>query len=205
MNTDKTDNLAEDLRQKDLCFLDVETTGSQIGYHEIIEVAAIRTAPDASRILNTWRKRIRPCYPERISAYAKELTGFDPALWREAEISNPPLWKQFVNFVHDCVPVCHNPSFDRAFVSLAAGQHGIVDLGLDYHWIGTESLAWPLYLSGRIKMPSLEGICDAFHIAVEPLPHTALDGARACLLVYKALVAYCTVENLPIDITCLKK
>lgn len=192
-------------RRTDLCFLDVETTGARIGFHEIIEIAAIRTVPDASRILSTWHNRVRPRHPERISLYAKNLTGFDSTLWKEAELPSVRLWKEFVCFADGCIPVCHNPSFDRAFVSLAAGENGIVDLGLDYHWIGTESLAWPLYVSGRITKLSLEGICEAFGIPVEPLPHTAMDGAQACLLAYRALIAHLTAEDFPVNLGYLKR
>lgn len=194
-----------ELRRMDLCFLDLETTGARIGFHEIIEIAAIRTAPDASRVLSTWHNRVRPRHPERISPFAKNLTGFDSSLWKEAEFPSARLWKEFSCFADSCIPVCHNPSFDRAFVSLAASENGIVDLGLDYHWIGTESLAWPLYVSGRITTLSLEGICETFRIPVEPLPHTAMDGAQACLLAYRALIARLTAEHLPVNLGYLKR
>jgi DNA polymerase III epsilon subunit-like protein len=86
------------------------------------------------------------------------------------------------------VPVCHNPSFDRAFITLAAAEHGILELGLDYHWIGTESLAWPFYKQGVLSSLSLESLCAFFEVGVEPRPHTALDGALACWRVYQALM-----------------
>jgi len=73
---------------------------------------------------------------------------------------------------------------------LAAGEYGINSLGLDYHWIGTESLAWPLYVSKEIRDVKLKSLCQYFGIPSEPLPHNALEGARICLQVYRALMEY---------------
>ena len=176
------------LLARDLCFLDVETTGSVFGYHEIVDIAAVRTVPDAAIILGKWHKRIRPRHPERFSSYARELNGYTPELWVDAEELTVQLWNEFVTFVRDCVPVCHNPSFDRAFITLAAAQQGILELGLDYHWIGTESLSWPLYKQGALPSLSLESLCLSFEVGAEPRPHTALNGALACRRVYQALM-----------------
>ncbi len=179
---------------KDLCFIDIETTGSLFGYHEIIEVAAIRTSPDAGNIKQVWHKRIKPKHPDYITPIAKDLNGFTLEEWADEPYSSEVIWKEFYNFAKDCVAVCHNPSFDRAFVSITAADSGIVDLGLDYHWIGTESLGWPLYLHGQIAKPSLDELCKLFGFPKEPIPHRALEGAKRCREVYMRLVA-CLIVN----------
>ena len=168
------------LREQDLCFLDVETSGSVFGYHDIVDIAAVRTCAGRVKILGKWHKRIRPRHPEGFSPSARELNGYTLELWAGAKGSTPSLWKELVVFVKDCVPVCHNPLFDRAFITLTAAEHDILELGLDYHWIGTESLAWPLYKQGVLPSLSLESLCTFFGIGAEPRPHTALSGALAC-------------------------
>jgi DNA polymerase III epsilon subunit-like protein len=173
---------------RDLCFIDIETTGSLFGHHEIIEIAAIRTSPDAGHILGEWHRRIMPRHPERISPTAQKVTGFRVDNWGSAVDSDFELWSDFSSFVKGCTPVCHNPSFERAFITLAAVSSGVSDLGVDYHWIGTESLAWPLFVRGRLAKLSLSSICEHFKIEPEPLPHTARNGARACRRVYMQLV-----------------
>ncbi len=178
-----------DLRERDLCFMDIETTGALVGFHEIIEVAAIRTSSDANTVFGSWHRRIRPQHPERFSAEAKGINGYDDRLWAAAGTSNEQLWSEFATFVRGCVPVCHNPAFDRAFLALAAVQCGIGELGVDYHWIGTESLAWPLYWSGEVPKLSLESLCAFLGIETETAPHNALGGARACMRVYRGLMA----------------
>lgn len=176
------------LLTRDLCFIDVETSGTVFGYHEIVDIAAVRTTPDTSIIHGTWHKRIRPSHPERFSPYARELNGYAPELWVNAEELSQSLWNEFVVFATDCVPVCHNPSFDRAFITLAAAESAVFELGLDYHWIGTESLAWPLYKQGVLPSLSLASLCSFFGVDGEPHPHTALGGALACLRLYQVLM-----------------
>jgi len=176
------------LREQALCFIDVETTGTVFGYHEIVDIAALRTAPDASVVRGTWHRRIRPRYPERISSYARKLNGYTPELWANAEDSTVHLWNEFVTFVKGCVPVCHNPTFDRAFLTLAAAEQDVLELGMDYHWIGTESLAWPFYRQGVLPGLSLESLCIFFEVGAEARPHTALGGAFACWRVYQVLM-----------------
>ena len=184
---------------KDLCFIDIETTGSVFGYHEIVEIAAIRTAPDASVVHGIWHARVMPRHPERITARAQELNGFSKDLWASARISDQSLWKEFSLFAADCVPVCHNPSFDRAFITLAAVAEGVDDLRVGFHWIGTESLAWPFYQRGMFPILSLAHLCDFFNIEREPMPHTAKGGAQACRSVYIALMAH-TLTSEPTEI-----
>ena len=175
-----------DLRSFDLCFIDLEATGHDFGHHEIVEIAVLRTTPDAEQVLGTWYRKLRPRYPERITEKAREISGYNDAGWIDATDSTAEVWTSFAEFGRRAVPVCHNPTFDRAHITLAASAAGVTDLGVDYHWIGTESLAWPLYKYGTMPKLSLEELCRRFGIDPEPMPHTALNGARVCREVYKA-------------------
>lgn len=185
------------MRFKDLCFIDIETTGSIFGYHEIIDIAVIRTSADGLIERASWHAQIMPVYPERFSAFAKELTGYSLKRWSSAREGTSHLWLEFVRFAEGCVPVCHNPSFERAFITLAALAYGVEEIGLDYHWIGTESLAWPIYRSGAIPKLSLAALCDHFGIKQEPMPHSAAGGALACRRVYIELMKVMSERSLP--------
>lgn len=179
---------SSELRTRDLCFIDIETTGTVFGHHEIIEIAALRMPPDAAFEKRSWHQRLKPLFPERITPYAQELTAYESGRWSDAVSSDRKLWEELARIADGCIPVCHNPSFDRAFVSLAAGAAGVQDLGLDYHWIGTESLAWPLYRRGVLENLALADLCESLQVGAEPRPHNALDGARACVRAYRALM-----------------
>jgi DNA polymerase III epsilon subunit-like protein len=182
------------LRERDLCFIDTETTGSRMGFHEIIEVAAVRTSPDGRIDRGNWSTKIRPEFPARITPFAQQLNGFRLEDWSGAPESSPALWQSFAEFVCGCVPVCHNPSFDRAFISLAAERQGVTDLRLDYHWIGVESLAWPLYRMGLIRKLSLVEVCRFARVPPEPAKHGALNGANTCREVYLYLMS-CLLDD----------
>ncbi|MET0464565.1 MAG: 3'-5' exonuclease [Chitinophagaceae bacterium] len=174
--------------KSELCIFDIETTGSIFGYHEIIEIAVIRTNSTGNQILDKYESRIVPSYPERITPVAQNLTGYKVEDWGSACSSNFHLWSSLISLWRGCTPVCHNPSFERAFITLAAFEAGIQDLELDYHWVGTESLAWPLYQQGHLPKLSLACLSEYLGADPEPLPHTAMNGAKACLQVYLRLM-----------------
>ena len=48
---------------KDLCFIDIETTGAIFGYHEIIEVGIVRTNPHGKQIMEQFESKLYPKYP----------------------------------------------------------------------------------------------------------------------------------------------
>jgi DNA polymerase III alpha subunit (gram-positive type) len=177
-----------DLRKAGLCFIDVETTGSIFGYHEIVDVGVVKTLAGGKQVVKKWHRRVRPMHPDRITPQAARLNGYDPKLWESTSVSSTEVWKEFNHLTSGCVAVCHNPSFDRPFISIAARQSGVDELELDYHWIGTESLAWPLYIRGLVGGLSLGKLSTHFGLPKEPLPHTAIHGAMACLEIYKRLV-----------------
>lgn len=175
-----------DLLGRDLAFIDVETTGPIFGYHEVIEVAVVRTSPDAGVVVNNWSRQINPQHPERITEYARNLNGYGQRPWEDVEPY--VLWSEFVQVSAGCVPVCHNPTFDRAFISLASSAAGIKELSLDYHWIGTESLAWPLVRQAALAEFSMAALCRHFGVLEEAQPHTAAGGAAACHTLYTRLM-----------------
>lgn len=175
------------LADRDLCFIDVETTGLKFAFHEVIEFGAVRVSPDAAIVRGELSFRIHPKHPDRFSEQAKIVNGYSKAAWNDTAKDGTDAWREFAVFAEGCVPVCHNPSFDRVFVALSAREYGIEELGLDYHWVGTESIAWPLVHRGFLLSLSLKSLCGFFDVPPEPEPHRAIEGARACLSVYRSL------------------
>src|SRR5205809_1141069 len=47
---------------RDLSFIDIETTGPDLGFHEIIDLAVIR-ASTGGEIKQEWQRRIKPRFP----------------------------------------------------------------------------------------------------------------------------------------------
>lgn len=174
--------------QNELCFIDVETTGAIFGYHEIIDIGVVRTSCTGQEVINTWSRKVRPVYPERITSVARRINGYNSEEWATAAPQSRETWEEFVEFSGGCTPVAHNASFDRAFVVLAAAQFYVTELKLDHHWIGTETLAWPFYASGELARISLSSLCEFLDVSPEPEKHTGLEGAKLSHRIYCALM-----------------
>ena len=173
---------------QNLCFIDIETTGTVFNFHEIIEIAANKTSFNGKNVVGNWRKRFKPEYPERITETAKRINNYSTENWKNSEPQSREIWNSAIEFWGDCTPICHNPSFERAFITIALLNFGIKEIEMDYHWIGTESLAWPLYTKGRIPKLSLSSLLKYYGFKPEPKPHTAMNGASACRNVYLELL-----------------
>ena len=170
--------------ENDLCFIDIETTGSLFGYHEILDIAAIRTLADGKTVLEKTNTKLKPKFPDRITPVAQSITNFNNTSWLNSIEPDEIFWNSLKSFWLNCTPICHNPSFDRAFITLEMLKCGINDVGLDYHWIGTESLFWPWVARNKAKNNSLSTILRYFNLPAEQLPHIAMNGAKACRAAY---------------------
>jgi DNA polymerase III epsilon subunit-like protein len=133
-------------------------------------------------------RKLKPVFVERMTSEAQKVNGYDSEMWRTASHSSGEFWNEFNDFVKDAVPFCHNVSFDRPFIEKASRNAGIKRLSCDYHWIGTESLAWPFCKEKMITKFSLASLCEHFGIEPEPLPHRAINGAMKCLEVYRKMI-----------------
>src|ERR1051325_11349962 len=73
------------LVHRDLCFIDVETTGPIIGYHEIIEIGDIRTSANAQVCKDKINFKLLPRYPERLTEMAARVNGYKPDEWQDGK------------------------------------------------------------------------------------------------------------------------
>ena len=174
--------------KQNLCFIDIETTGHLFGYHEIIEIAAILTTDNGEKVLDETCTKLKPIFPDRITPIAKGLNNFNQASWQNSPTSDANIWTSLKGFWENSIPVCHNPSFERAFITLEMMKYDIDDVGLGYHWIGTESLFWPWVDRKIVQKNSLSSILEYFKFPTEPIPHTAMNGANACRIAYIELM-----------------
>ena len=165
---------------QELCFIDVETTGLTMGYHEIIDVAVVRTNSLATRVLSEWSQRIQPLRPLTIDPGAQKVNGFTQEEWALEPRPSRDIWKSFSEQVDGAIPIGHNPSFDRGFLELEADKFDIKFPFKGYHWVGTESIAWVLFVRGQIPSLSLRVLGEHFGVEPEDEIHTAL-GWRSIL------------------------
>lgn len=97
--------------QKDLAFVDVETTGGRAIRDRITEIAIITVRE--GELISEWSTLVNPhrCIPERI----RRLTGISNDMV-EAQASFGEIYKQVYERLEDCLFVAHNARFDYGFI-----------------------------------------------------------------------------------------
>ena len=105
-----------------LCFVDIETTSSNVEEGQIIEIGAIIT--QNGEIIDTFDTLVHSHFvPEEIT----ELTGIDVYMLEDS----PPIDKvlrQFRAFLGDCVFVAHNVGFDYNFIAESLHKYNMPPL-----------------------------------------------------------------------------
>lgn len=107
------DNKAKNLiwHESELCFVDIETTSSNIETGQIIEIGAIKTKK--AKIIDKFETFIySPYVPEEIT----KLTGIESTMLEKAPKLKEAL-QHFKQFLGDNMFVAHNVGFDYNFIS----------------------------------------------------------------------------------------
>jgi DNA polymerase III alpha subunit (gram-positive type) len=178
-------------QDRNLAFIDSETTGLTPGYHEAIEWACVLTKPDGITILDEFEVKVKPRYPERFDARAKEVNGYTEEAWAEAP---PPGFaiENLLSLTQGAILVGQNVSFDENFLVAFASAYELKTTH-HYHKIDTMNLAWPLIKSGKIDGLSLTNLARWAGVEQE-MPHRAMNDVKCVMAVYAALMT--TYANL---------
>ena len=178
-----------------LAHVDVETTGLDPAFHEMVSIGMIYTDLDG-REIGRLDLRIMPPHPERIDAGARSVNGFDPALWRrEGAIGEAEAVRRIRAFHEEMragrtvLFTAYNVWFDQAFVTALLCRHG-EDWRDLYHYqvLDIPSMAWALgfrQLHGTDLAAAL-GVPDETRV---PTEHTGITGAAFNVSIYRALFA----------------
>ena len=168
-------------------FLDCEFGGLDVDLHDLTEVGIILTD---YRLVESaedqWRVRARP---ERITAEAAEIFGYDEKLWSEA----PPL-HQVLNEISAMlpkdkivVPAGQNVRMDMTFLERAYKKCEL-PYPFDYHIIDLATLfySWSLVVGERVKSLSLrQAATEAGLLHGATVRHRALADARLTLETFR--------------------
>lgn len=175
------DELEPLLSEVTFVVVDLETTGTRPGGHEITEIGAVRVrGGEVQAELSTF-VAINGSLPGHIS----RLTGIEPG----DLVGAPPLGEvmaTFLEFSRGAVLVAHNARFDLGFLRAAATATG-------HPWPAPQSLC-TLALARRILHPGetrghrLGVLAAHLGATVEP-NHRALQDARATVDVLHALIS----------------
>jgi DNA polymerase III epsilon subunit-like protein len=178
-----------------LAHVDIETTGLDPAFHEMVSIGMIYTDLEGGEI-GRLDLRIMPPHPERIDPGARGVNGFDLALWRrEGAIGEAEAVRRIRAF-HDRMRggrtvlfTAYNVWFDQAFLTALLRRQGQEWRDM-YHYqvLDIPSMAWALgwrQLNGTALAAALR-IPDETRV---PTEHTGITGAAFNVSVYRALLA----------------
>lgn len=110
------------IEQAEFCIVDIETNGSKIDKHQIIEIAALKCK--YGKVVDTFDSLVQ-C--DQINTHITEITGITV----DETIDAPPLKEvllEFKNFLGDAIFVAHDVKFDYRFISLSLQKVGLPPL-----------------------------------------------------------------------------
>jgi len=183
--------------------VDVETTGTIFGYHEILQVAVLPldNKLNPSEKHKFFYRNMAPLHPERASKEAKAKHGLD-AKKMAKECRSPDQvaqdlddWFMKLNlpFGKRLVPIAHNYAFERGFLSMWLGQELFDTI---FHFHPRDTMTFPAAVNDvyawqghtpPFSTLSLTGMCNRFSIPLENA-HDALADCVATARLYRELL-----------------
>jgi len=151
-----------------LVFVDVETTGLNPAYHEIIEIALV--SKDF-----TYHRKIIPEMIEHADPFAMKLNGYCPEKWSEA-ITAKQLILEIQYLLKNVTLAGHNVSFDIEFLEETYTRYGKI-FNLKRRRIDTVTMAYEHLYPLGLQSLSLDAIRDFLDWSKEG-SHTALKDAQ---------------------------
>lgn len=110
------------INDAEFCIVDIETNGSKIDRHQIIEIAAIKVKD--GKIIDRFESLV---YTREINPYITEITGI-----KAQDTKNAPTLKKvlyhFKVFLGDAIFVAHDVKFDYKFISQSLTKIGLPPL-----------------------------------------------------------------------------
>ncbi len=180
------------MKNHNLAFTDLETTGLDFHKHEIIEIGCIvaRQAPaliggPKLEVIEEFLLKVKPEHIEKADPVALKINGYNEADWKDA-ISLKDAMEIFAGKTINASIIAQNVSFDWMFIDEAFRSTG-VENKMHYHKLDVISFALAkLYDKPDAQKFSLRALCKYFGIRNEK-EHSALADIRATFEVYKKL------------------
>ena len=110
------------IEDAEFCIVDIETNGSKIEKHQIIEIAALKIKNN--KIIDRFDTLV---YTKEINIHITEITGIKAEDTRDAPKLKEVLYK-FKEFLGDAVFIAHDVKFDFNFISSSMQKIGLPPL-----------------------------------------------------------------------------
>lgn len=110
------------ISEAEFCIVDIETNGSKIDKHQIIEIGAVRVKN--KEIIDRFESLV---FCKEINPHISEITGISASDTKDAPSLKEVMY-DFKNFLRDAVFVAHDVKFDYKFISLSMQKIGLAPL-----------------------------------------------------------------------------
>lgn len=187
-----------------LAAIDLETTGTRAGYHEIIQIAVMPLDADIKPMADVrpFYTHVRPKHPERAerAASQKHQIPMTDLMLHAPEAEQVADWlvewfeKLRLPFKHCLVPLAHNWSFESSFLKAWLGVSMVDQI---FHAHARDSMLYAIGLNDRAicagapapfpSSVSLGAICHKLNV-INNSPHDALADCLAGAEVYRNLL-----------------
>jgi oligoribonuclease (3'-5' exoribonuclease) len=182
-----------------LAFLDCEFGGLDPERHDITEIGVVvtdyRLAELASR---DWKVLARP---ERITAEAAAIFGYDPGLWKKEGVGIRQALTELAALLppgHTVIPAGQNVRMDVMFLERAYKACEL-PYPFDYHVIDLATLfyAWSLIAGEPVPALSLRQAASRAGLARSGEAHHALEDARLTLETFRHFIGRLALRRAP--------
>jgi len=177
------------MKNKNLAFIDIETTGFNVETQEIIEIGCVIVKQQdgvLGDVVEEFELKIQPTKLENADPEALSINGYNEAEWLFAMTLEQAM-KTFAEKTKECIFVAHNAAFDWSFIAKAFATTN-VENQMFYAKIDTISFAFAkLHKDPSVTRYSLGSLCERFGITNDRA-HTALADTRATVEVYRKLL-----------------
>ncbi|MDG2297405.1 MAG: exonuclease domain-containing protein [Gammaproteobacteria bacterium] len=175
--------------------VDVETTGLNPNYHEMIDIGIIIINQNLE-IQGQYFSKVLPSFPERIDPMAQNINGFDLQRWTQEEaISEVELINQMNIFLNNYIGkpifIAFNSWFDSGFVRNLLNEHDYkFNDWFDYRVLDIPSIAlacgyFPTTPDFNEKLATLLEVQPE---TKDPLKHTGESGVNFNYTVLRSLM-----------------
>jgi len=183
-----------------LCAIDCETSGTEAGYHEILQLAIQPLDENFKPYENIlpFYVYLKPDYPERATRKALQVNGMDLENLKRFGVSQEKCHDLLIDWYNSLklsssrrlLPLAQNWPFDYSFLNSWLGPDLFGEIFAP-HYRDTMELALiiaDLHAMGGSRIPfnayNLKSLCSFFGVTYSPESHDALEDALAASKVY---------------------
>ncbi|GAC41688.1 exonuclease domain-containing protein [Paenibacillus popilliae] len=179
---------------QDYTILDLETTGLDPRFEEILELSAIKVRNN--EVIDIFQSLVKP--EHRIGDFITNLTGITNEMVKDAPKIENAL-PNFLRFIGDDVVVIHNAHFDVNFIY----DFSLTITGTPFSNNFVDTLRLSRKLFPELKNHRLKTLADYFELTLPN--HRSLDDCKAAIELYQFISNHVASNNLSLEKLFVRK